>query len=229
MRAASDSAADTSSALRAATATPRTAVHGEAFIESFEPLPADAIVRVELRDAARPESTTSVIATQEFTASQGPPWAFELQAADSLVPAAARLVLSARINAGDRLLFASGEDTPVPAGAASGPLRIQLVAVTMSEGTGAGPGRLQVTPVPGLRVRCGSDEFRLAFEAGAAYVTSAENATIMLPRLTKPGGDDPEAPRTFTNGRLTFVQELAGAKRVSFARGKMVPVPCTTL
>ena len=229
LRATSDSAADTSSALRAAAATPRTSVRGEAFIESFEPLPADAIVRVELRDAARPESATSVIATQEFTASQGPPWAFELQAADSLVPTAASLVLSARINAGDRLLFASGEDTPVASGAASGPLRLQLSAVTSSAGSGAGPGRRPVTPVPTMRVRCGGAEFRLAFEAGAAYVTTSDDETITLPRLTKPGGEDPESPRTFTNGRLTFVQEIVGAKRVSFARGKLVPAACSTM
>ena len=229
MRAANDSAADTASALRAAAATPQTSVRGEAFIESFEPLPADAIVRVELRDAARPERVTSVIATQEFTATQGPPWAFELLAADSLVPAGATLVLSARINSGDRLLFASGEDTPVPGGAATGPLRLQLSPVTMSEGTGAGPGRRPVTPGPGMRLRCGNDEFRVAFEAGAAYLTTSDKNTVTLPRLTRPGGEDPEASRTFTNGRLTFVQEVVGAKRVSFARGKMVPTPCTAM
>lgn len=224
-----DSAADTASALRAASATAQTSVRGEAYIESFEPLPADAILRMELRDAAHPDSVTSVIATQEFSSNQGPPWAFELQAADSLVPAGATLVLSARINAGDRLLFASGEDTPVPAGEATGPLRLQLSPVTMSDGSGAGPGRLQVTPGPGIRLRCGGDEFRVAFEAGAAYVTTSNRNTTTLPRLTTPGGEDPEAPRTFTNGRLTFVQEIVGARRVSFARGKMVPTPCTTM
>ncbi|MES3034611.1 MAG: YbaY family lipoprotein [Gemmatimonadota bacterium] len=229
MRATNDSAADTSAALRAASATPKTSVRGEAFIESFEPLPADAIVRVELRDAARPESVSSVIATQEFTAAQGPPWSFELLAPDSLVTAGARLVLSARINSGDRLLFASGEDTPVQAGTAAGPLRLQLSAVTMSDGTGAGTGRQQVTPVPTLRVQCGTYEFRLALEAGAAYVTAADGSVLTLPRLTTPGGEDPRVPRTFTNGRWTFTQEVDGAKRVSFARGKMAPTPCTTM
>jgi hypothetical protein len=35
-------------------------------------------------------------------------------------------------------------------------------------------------------------------------------------------------PRTFTNGRLTFLQEIEGTQspRVLFARGRMVPTPC---
>lgn len=222
-------AADSAAVARDTAGVPRTAVRGEVFLQPGESLPATAVIRVELRDAARAESVTTVIATQEFTsAAQGSPWSFELLAPDSLVQPDARLVLSARVNAGDRLLYASGDDVPVTANVKSGPLRVELLPVTMSEGTGGGPRRQQITPVPTLTVRCGPDEFRLAFEAGAAYVTTADNQTITLPRLTQPGGEDPEAPRTFTNGRLTFVQEIEGEKRVRFARGRMVPAPCTS-
>jgi hypothetical protein len=202
-------------------------VRGEVFLEASGPLPADAIVRVELRDASAPDSVPGVIATQEFTASLGSPWAFELLAPDSLVPAGASLMLSARINAADRLLFATGDDLPVTAGEASGPVRLRLLPVTMSDGTGVGPGRLPVTPVPTVTVQCAGEAFRLAFEAGAAYVTNSGNTTITLPRLTSPGGEDPEAPRTFTNGRMTFVQETEGGGLISFARGRRVPQPCT--
>jgi len=206
----------------------RTSVRGEAYFESIETLPADAIVRVELRDTSRTDDPRSLIATQEFSPSQGPPYAFELLAPDSLVSPRAALVISARINAGPQLLFATDEDAAVPVGSASGPLRLRLSPVTPT--TGAAPtdlGSPRGTPAPTLTVRCGNDLFQLAFESGAAYVTLADNSTIALARLTRTGGEDQEAPRTFTNGRLTFVQEIEGARRISFARGRMAPVVCT--
>ncbi|HYW52047.1 MAG TPA: YbaY family lipoprotein, partial [Gemmatimonadaceae bacterium] len=162
--------ADTSKAIRAAAAAPRTSVRGEASLDADEPLPAGAIVRIELRDTTRPRDPASVLGTQEFTGDQSPPWAFDLLAPDSLVGAGAALVVSARINAGDRLLFATGEDTPVTVGQANGPLQLRLDPVTQSTGSGAGVGRQQVTPVPTLTVDCGGERFQLAFEAGAAYV-----------------------------------------------------------
>ncbi len=219
---------ESTAAARDSATMPRTSVRGEAFITPEESLPAAAIVRVELRDAARAESASTVLATQEFSASRGSPWSFELLAPDSLVKPGAVLVVSARINAGDRLLYATGDDASVTSNTANGPMRLQLLPITMSEGTGAGPGRLQITPAPSLTVRCGNEDFRLAFEAGAAYVTTSDGVTLTLPRLTQPGGEDPEAPRTFTNGKLTFVQEIEGAKRTTFTRGKMVPAPCTS-
>jgi len=220
---------DTDSA-RAADTRPsaRTSVRGEAYFESVETLPADAIVRVELRDMSRADDPRAVIAAQEFSPSQGPPYAFELLAPDSLVGTRAALVIAARINAGPQLLFATDEDVAVPVGSASGPLRLQLSPVTQT--LGAAPTNLgspRGTPAPTLTVRCGKDLFLLAFESGAAYVTLADNSTIVLPRLTRSGGEDQEAPRTFTSGRMTFVQEIEGAQRISFARGRMVPAPCT--
>jgi hypothetical protein len=45
--------------------------------------------------------------------------------------------------------------------------------------------------------------------------------------LTRQKGSKPEQARTFTNGRLTFVQEAeGGGSRVLFARGRMLPSPC---
>jgi len=206
----------------------RTSVRGEAYFESIETLPADAIVRVELRDTTRADDPRALIATQEFSPSQGPPYAFELLAPDSLVTARAELVVSARINAGSRLLYATDEDVTVPVGSVSGPLRLRLSPVTQTLGaapTNFGPPR--VTPPPTLTVRCSTESFQLAFESGAAFVTMADNSSIVLPRLTRAGGEDQDTPRTFTNGRMTFVQEIEGARRISFARGRMVPAPCT--
>lgn len=83
-----------------------------------------------------------------------------------------------------------------------------------------------VSPVP-TAYRCGDETFRIAFEEGRAYVTMPDGSLMTLDRLSQ--GGDPQAPRTFTNGRLTFFQETegVGGPRVRFARGRMALTPCT--
>jgi hypothetical protein len=83
-----------------------------------------------------------------------------------------------------------------------------------------------VTPSP-TTYRCGDDTFRVAFEEQRAYVTMPDGSLVTLRRRN--AGGDPEQPRTFSDGRLTFVQEPEGigGPRVLFARGRMVPAPCT--
>ena len=59
-----------------------------------------------------------------------------------------------------------------------------------------------------------------------AYVTMPDGTMTRLGRLGGPEATDPV--RTYTNGRLTFVEDRSGAEpRVTLARGRMVPTPCT--
>ena len=75
--------------------------------------------------------------------------------------------------------------------------------------------------------QCGDETFKIAFQEGQAYVMLPDGTLTTLKRLN--AGASSTGPRRFSNGRLTFVQEgvAAAASRVSFARGRMAPVPCT--
>ena len=95
----------------------------------------------------------------------------------------------------------------------------------VSDGSGYGPAHLPITPTP-ESYRCGEQVFKLAFEEGAAYATLPDNSTVSLPRLRVSSGSDPEAPRVFTNGRLTFTQEIEGGRAIRFARGRMASILC---
>jgi|GEM_PF-6771894 hypothetical protein len=101
-------------------------------------------------------------------------------------------------------------------------------SIPLRDGSGYGPAHLPVTPSPDS-YRCGDDVFKLAFEEGAAYATLPDNSTMNLPRLRASSGSDPEAPRVFTDGRMTFTQEIEGGRAIRFARGRMAPVPCERL
>ena len=101
-------------------------------------------------------------------------------------------------------------------------------SATLRDGSGYGPAHLPITPAPD-RYRCGDEVFKLAFEEGAAYATLPDNSNVTLPRLRASGGSDPEAPRVFTNGRLTFTQEIEGGRAIRFAHGRMAPILCERL
>jgi hypothetical protein len=81
-------------------------------------------------------------------------------------------------------------------------VRLRFVASATSD-----PARGVVTPSP-TTYRCGNDTFRVAFETQRAYVTMPDGSLVTLSRLDT--GGDPEQPRTFSNGRMTFVQETEG-------------------
>ncbi|HTV01848.1 MAG TPA: hypothetical protein VMF13_14970 [Luteitalea sp.] len=87
------------------------------------------------------------------------------------------------------------------------------------------PGPGHITPLP-TTWQCGDDTYKVAFEEGTAYVTMPDGGSITLPRLR--GGDQPPSRRTYTNGRLTFVEVRQGATPdVLVARGRMAHVRCT--
>jgi hypothetical protein len=55
---------------------------------------------------------------------------------------------------------------------------------------------------------------------------AVERSFVPLSRVNPDA--DPEVPRQYSNGRLTFIHETEGmaGRRVLFARGRMVPQPC---
>jgi hypothetical protein len=96
-------------------------------------------------------------------------------------------------------------------------------AAQRAEGDGD-PGPGAVSPLP-TTYRCGDETFKLAFEDGMAYVTAADGATLTLPRLRQ--SDEAAARRTYTNGRMTFIEVKQGAvPEVLFARGRMALQRC---
>jgi hypothetical protein len=86
------------------------------------------------------------------------------------------------------------------------------------------PGPGAISPMPTSHV-CGGETYRLAFESGMAYVTLPDGTTVELPRLEQQART---TTRTYTNGRLTFVDRTDGTQpAVSFARGRMAMTACT--
>jgi heat shock protein HslJ len=96
---------------------------------------------------------------------------------------------------------------------------------TLAAPASAAAGGRGITPIP-ASYRCGDETFKVAFEHGMAYVSLADGTMVMLPRLIKPGGEDPEEPRLYTDGRLSFIPEIEGGRAVRFARGRMARIAC---
>jgi hypothetical protein len=86
----------------------------------------------------------------------------------------------------------------------------------------------RITPVPDVYA-CGDRNFQVAFEEGVAYVTPPDGPMLALPRLRPPGGANPKAPRLFTNGRLSFTQEIEDGRAVRYAAGRAAFVDCKRL
>lgn len=86
----------------------------------------------------------------------------------------------------------------------------------------------RITPVPDSYA-CDGQNFKVAFEEGVAYVTPPDGTMVALPRLRPSGGADPEAPRLFTNGRMSFTQEIEGGRAVRYAAGRAAFLDCTRL
>ncbi len=202
-------------------AAPETvSVSGRVFFVERLALPRSAIIRVELRDTSRADAPRA-LAVQTIPASAGPPFTFSLTAPKAAVDQPASLSVFADIREGQRLMFTTDTRYPVPAeGANNMDVRVRIVATASSD---RAPG---IVFPPPTTYRCGTDTFKVAFEAAHAYVTLPDGSLTTLKRLN---ADAPVAdPRRFSNGRLTFVHEgPAGGSRVSFARGRTAPVACT--
>ena len=202
--------------------TPTVRVEGTLVYLERLALPPSAVVRVDLRDTSRADAPARTLVTQTIPASQGPPFAFSLTVPDTAIDPRASLSVFAEIRDGTRLMFVTDTRHPVPREGAKG-MEVRLTFLASARGD---PARGVVTPSP-TTYRCGVDTFRVAFQEQRAYVTMPDGSLVTLRRLNS--GSDPEQPRTFSDGRVTFVQEIegTGGPRVLFARGRMVPARCT--
>lgn len=87
------------------------------------------------------------------------------------------------------------------------------------------PADVPVRATPGMALRCGEQDFRIAFREEAAQLTRADGSVSTLPRQSGQGRD-PEAPQVFTDGRITLTREIEGGRAITFAFGRMAPVRC---
>ena len=84
-----------------------------------------------------------------------------------------------------------------------------------------------LTPPPGA-YRCGDETFRITFETGRLFVTMPDRSVLTLQRTDK--NRTATGPRTYTNGRVTFVQSSGGPGGVvRFARGRRALTDCQLL
>ena len=208
--------------MRANSPTPVVRIEGTLIFLERLALPPSARVRIELRDTSRADAPARTLATQTIPASEGPPFAFSLTVPETSIDPRANLSVFAEIRDGTWLMFVTETHHPVPRGGAT-EMEVRLTFVASARGDAA---RGVVTPSP-TTYRCGDDTLRVAFEEQRAYVTMPDGSLVTLSRAT--AGGDPEQPRTFSDGRLTLLQEVEGigGPRVLFARGRMVPAPCT--
>ena len=219
---------------------------GEVYFEGAGALPADATVRVQLRDVSRAGAPVIVLGQQESPASGPPPFAFTVTAPTSVIAADARLVLFAQILSGNRLLYISDGSNHVPPGGADAPMRVRVVNAASAPSPAraaaprplpapapapiAAPPVIAAPPLPALPgsapYRCLNETFRLAFEDQAAFLTTADGAVARLARID--ASDDPGSPRMFSNSILTVIKETesTGGGRVRFARGRMALTTC---
>lgn len=99
-----------------------------------------------------------------------------------------------------------------------------VVAAAALASTSCAP--VYLTPPAPSVYRCGEQVFWVAFGEDHASVTMPDGSLVTLDHLD--AENDSNTPQTFTDGRLTFVQEAGETDepRVLFARGRMTPTPC---
>jgi uncharacterized lipoprotein YbaY len=203
-------------------------------VSAPSPLPADAVVRVQLRDVGRANAPATVLGQQDIAASAGPPYAFTVTAPTSVVGPGARLTVVVQVIAGDRLLFIGDAAGPLPATGASG-LQVAVSPAARTPSPAAPAVSLAPLPVPaapavvaaspppaaGRPYRCAAETFRIAFEDNVALLTTADGAVARLPRID--ATEEAGAPRMFSNSILTVLRD---GDTVRFSRGRAALITC---
>ena len=181
-------------------------------------LPADAVVKVDIRAPALETGPPVPLVSQTLAADDGPPYAFALTLPDDVTDTAG-LVVFARAQTGPAIQFNNLQGAPL--GPPGTPVSIALTS-TGDWGT-AGPGPA-VTPQM-IEYICGGELVAIAVEAGTAYVTIDGGDLVNLPLLE----GAPEGVRQFSNGKAVVQIEgdEYGARLISFAWGRAAVQPCT--
>ena len=94
-----------------------------------EPLPADAVISVQLRDVAVADAPAPLIALQEITRATTPPIAFSVAMPATGIDPRARLSIGVRITVDDRLIYISDTLNPVPVTGAVAAVAVGVVPV----------------------------------------------------------------------------------------------------
>lgn len=229
---------------------------GEISLADAAPLPADATLRVQIRDVSRVGAPATVLGEETTSAAGGGPFPFSVSAPTSVIAANARLTLFAQVLSGNRLLYITDTSNTVPASGATG-MRIRLANAAPVSSRPApvptpAPAPAYVPPpaytpppattppaapttspawygdISGARpFLCRTETFRLSFEERVAYLTTADGAVARLARVESDA--DAGAPQMFSNARLTLIKDVdaTGRERVRFARGRAAMVTCS--
>jgi heat shock protein HslJ/uncharacterized lipoprotein YbaY len=235
----------------------RITASGEITLADALPLPADATLRVQIRDVSRAGAPATVLGEQSTPAASGSPWPFSVSAPSSVVAPNARLSVFAQVLSGNRLLYISDSTNPLPVAGASG-MSIRLANATPvsqrpAPRPGAAPaysppantppaytpppsapstGVLPVTPAwneypNAVSYRCRNETFRISIEERVAYLITSDGAVARLARIGV--AEDPGAPAMFSNNILTVVKQSqeSGGDLIRFGRGRAALTNCT--
>ncbi|MDP1556233.1 MAG: YbaY family lipoprotein [Hyphomonas sp.] len=179
-----------------------------------------AVIIVEVHDLDR-GADAEPVGKLLTPALLGPPVEFMLPLSSKAVSEAGDLVLRARLQDDYAILLASDGDIDIADSGETAGLSIPLYN---PEDLARGRSGQMITPT-GARYTCGGEALIIAVEAGAAYVTFGDGASVRLDRLD----GAPGAATQFSNGRFLVEQgtDEYGAPALKFGRGRAVPQACT--
>lgn len=103
-------------------------LQGQVELQPPFPLPADALLDVQLLELGRPEANAVLVGRQQLRPQGRSPYPFVLNVLDGAIVPGRRYVLRAHVHQAGRLLFRSEAPLPLPP-SASAPLRLSVVPV----------------------------------------------------------------------------------------------------
>lgn len=181
---------------------------GELFILERIALPANARVRIQLRDVSRVGAPAIVLAEQEFAAGAGGPWPFTISAPTNVVPQNARLTLFAQILSGGRLLFITDTHNAVAASGGNPAMSIRLVNASP---TAVSPPPVAPTPVAPTPATPAPVAPTAPVVTLPAPVVTPAPTTATTPTPTLAGGPGAPAPTSYRCGSETVEVAFDGA------------------
>lgn len=184
------------SACNPAPAPTEATVSGTATYRERMALPPDSVFEVRLEDVSRADAAATPIAETRVASPGNPPFAFTLTYDPARIDAAHSYSIRARVLRGDKLLFTSDTNTPLPGGDAPAPLEILMVradaermaAPDLPDSSGGSTvlrGAYSHMADAGLFTACGTDErIPVAMEGDNAALESAYLKSVPEPGAT---------------------------------------------